>query len=260
MTLFQRTKRLAERIFRRVRTTAPTRSLEEWEASHEPLVRKAVARVEPHLPEGGLFLDIGANVGMFARYMREARPDVRGILFEPVKEYFDICSARFADDAKIEVVHAALGDENARKTIYKAAHNYGANSLVHEIMHDRRPEAFVRPDTVIEEETIQLRRVADWLEERGIAHVDVVKSDTEGYDYAVLDGLRPWIETTGCFPVVLAEVLKEDYHPLVERQRAALEAFFALGYGRVEVDAELDWMVGDVLLLPAPGSSEAASA
>lgn len=260
MTFLQRTKWLAEKIFRRVRTSAPTRTIEEWEASHEPLVRKAVARVEPHLPEGGLFLDIGANVGMFAKFMREARPDVRGILFEPVESYYRICSERFANDDRIEVVHAALGDENAERTIYKAAHNYGANSLVHEIMHDRRPEAFVRPDTVIEEETITLRRVCDWLAERGLEHVDVIKSDTEGYDYAVLDGLRPWIESTGCHPVVLAEVLKEDYHPLVDRQRAALEAFFALGYGRVEVDAELDWMVGDVLLLPEAARGEARSA
>lgn len=228
----------------------PTLSLEAWEEKHEPLVAAAVERVLPHLPEGGLFLDIGANVGAFSRLLRERRPDVRGILFEPVAKYHAICAERFANDDMIEVVNAALGDENAERTIFKAPHNYGANSLVEEIMYDRRPEAFVRPDTVIEKETITLRRVTDFLNERKITHVDVVKSDTEGYDYAVLDGIRPWIQSTGCQPVLLAEVLQEDFHPLVDKQRAALEAFFEMGYGRVDVDAELDWLVGDVLLVP----------
>ncbi|QDV07151.1 2-O-methyltransferase NoeI [Planctomycetes bacterium Poly30] len=254
--MFHRTRRLAEKVLRRMRSGVPTRSLEEWESKHEPLVVAAVERILPHLPEGGLFLDIGANVGAFSRVLRELRPDARGILFEPVAKYAAICRERFADDDHIEVVNIALGDENGQRTIFKAPHNYGANSLVQEIMHDRRPEAFVRPDTVIEEETITLRRVADFLTERGIEHVDVVKSDTEGYDYAVLDGLRPWIERTGCFPVVLAEVLQEDFHPLVEKQRAALEAMFQLGYGRVDVGEELNWLVGDVLLLPPGGTQQ----
>ena len=248
--MFHRTRRLAERVYRRLRSGAPTISLQEWEKKHEPLVAAAVERILPHLPEGGFFLDIGANVGAFSRLLRERRPDVRGILFEPVAEYHAICAERFADDDKLEVVNIALGDENAERTIFKAPHNYGANSLVEEIMYDRRPEAFVRPDTVIEKETITLRRVEDFLSERGITHIDVVKSDTEGYDYAVLDGIRPWVKRTGCRPVFLAEVLQEDFHPLVHKQRAALEAFFELGYGRVDVDKELSWLVGDVLLLP----------
>lgn len=248
--MFHRTRRLAEKLFRRMRSGVPTLSLEEWESKHEPLVAEAVERILPHLPEGGFFLDIGANVGAFSRLLREKRPDARGILFEPVAKYHAICVERFADDDHIEVVNIALGDENAERTIFKAPHNHGANSLVEEIMHDRRPEAFVRPDTIIEEETITLRRVTDFLDERGIDHVDVIKSDTEGYDYAVLDGLRPWLVRTGCRPTILAEVLQEDFHPLVEKQRAALEAIFQLGYGRVDVGEELNWLVGDVLLLP----------
>ncbi len=257
--MFHRTRRLAEKLIRRMRSGAPALSLEEWESKHEPLVAAAVERILPHLPEGGMFLDIGANVGAFSRLLRERRPDVRGILFEPVGKYEAICRERFADDDHIEVVNIALGDENAERTIYKATHNHGANSLVEEIMYDRRPEAFVRPDTVIEKEAITLRRVCDFLDERGITHVDVIKSDTEGYDYAVLDGLRPWIQSTGCRPVVLAEVLQEEFHPLVDKQRAALEAMFALGYGRVNVDEELNWLVGDVLLVPeGEGPGEAS--
>ncbi|MEM1448167.1 MAG: FkbM family methyltransferase [Planctomycetota bacterium] len=253
--MFQRTRWFAEKVIRRLSSHVPTRSLEEWEKRHEPRVRMAVERILPHLPEGGLFLDIGANVGSFARMVRDERPDVRGILFEPVAEYRAVCEERFADDDHIEVVPVAIGDEDATRTIYKAAHNPGANSLVTEIMFDRSPTSFVRPETVIEEEEITLRNASNWLRERGIEHVDVVKSDTEGYDYAVLDGLRPWIVETGCRPVLNAEVLQEAYHPLVERQRDALKAYVELGYGEVDLAEELDWMVGDVLLVPGQASA-----
>jgi len=247
--MFQKTRWFAEKVLHRLKPHVPTRTLEEWEERHEPRVRASVEMILPHLPEGGVFLDIGANVGAFARLVREARPDVRGILFEPVAKYRKICEERFADDDLIEVAPLALGDENAERTIYMAAHNPGANSLVTEIMFDRRANSSVRPDTVIEEETITLRTGASWLDERGIDHVDVIKSDTEGFDYAVLDGLRPWLVRTGCRPALHVEVLHEDYHPLIERQRAALAAYVELGYGAVDLKHDLDWKVGDVFLV-----------
>ncbi len=43
----------------------------------------------------------------------------------------------------MRIVHAALGDEDRAATIYKAAHNPGANSLMEDIMFDRRPNSMV---------------------------------------------------------------------------------------------------------------------
>lgn len=241
---------LVEKVRRRFATDLPTRSLSEWEERHEETVQEAVDSVLPYLPEDGVFLDVGANIGIFTRLLREARPGARGILFEPVARYAEMCRTRFASDDGIEVVHAAMGDEDAARTIYKAAHNYGANSLITEIMFDRRPNSAVRPDTVIEEEEIQLRHGSRWLLERGIRHLDVIKTDTEGYDFAVLDGLREWIVETGCRPVLHVELLAEDYHPLADRQRSALDAYVPLGYQAVDLERDLSGTVGDVLLIP----------
>lgn len=249
--MFKKALWLAERFRRRMAPDVPTRSLDEWEARHEATVQEAVDRVLPHLPEDGVFLDVGANIGIFTRLLRAARPGATGYLFEPVERYARMCQERFAADDRIEVVHAAMGDEDATRTIYKAAHNYGANSLVTEIMFDRRPNSAVRPDTVIEEEEIRLVHGSRWLEARGIERVDVIKTDTEGYDFAVLDGLRGWIERSGCRPVLHVELLAEDYHPLADRQRATLDAYVPLGYQEVDLARDLEGTVGDVLLIPA---------
>ena len=248
--MFKKALWLAEKVRRRFAPDVPTRSLGEWEARHEETVREAVDSVLPYLPEDGVFLDIGANIGIFTRLLREQRPGATGLLFEPVARYAEMCRERFAGDEGLEVVHAAMGDEDAVRTIYKAAHNYGANSLITEIMFDRRPNSAVRPDTVIEEEEIRLLDGSRWLLERGMEHVDVIKTDTEGYDYAVLDGLRDWLVRTGCRPVLHVELLAEDYHPLAERQRAALDAYVPLGYQAVDLERDLSGTVGDVLLIP----------
>lgn len=226
-----------------------TRSLEAWERWHAPVVAEAVARVLPHLPPGGAFVDIGANVGLFSRALHEARPDARGILFEPVRAYYERCKERFADSPGIRVVHAALGDEDRTATIFKAAHNPGANSLMEDIMFDRRPNAKVAPDTVIEREEVTVHHAGEWLLREGIRHLDLVKSDTEGYDFAVLRGLVPWLERTGCRPAILVELLAEDYHPRRDEQRAALDELARLGYGTPDLGA-LGGAVGDALLLP----------
>ncbi|MEZ6017441.1 MAG: FkbM family methyltransferase [Planctomycetota bacterium] len=226
-----------------------TRSLAEWERWHDPIVRRDVARVLPHLPEDGVFLDIGANVGLFAKHLHEARPRARGILFEPVRAYYERCVERFSGVAELRLVHAALGDEDRTATIYKAAHNPGANSLMEDIMFDRRPNSMVSEDTVIDAEEVTLRHASRWLEAEGIEHVDFVKSDTEGYDFAVLRGLVPWLERTGCRPVILVELLDESYHPRREEQRAALAELERLGYAPADLTA-LGGTVGDALLLP----------
>lgn len=235
-----------------------TRSLAEWERWHEPVVKEAVARVAPHLPAGGTFLDIGANVGLFAKHLLEARPGAKGVLFEPVAAYAARCRERFHANPNVRVVQAALGDEERDATIYKAAHNPGANSLMEDIMFDRRPNAKVSTDTVIEAEPVRLHHASRWLEAQGITHVDLVKSDTEGYDFAVLRGLVPWLERTGCRPAIFVELLREEYHPRSAEQRAALAELVRLGYEEVDLGA-LDATVADALILPRRGPAGARS-
>lgn len=244
-----RTRRLADRILRRIVSVVPTRSVEAWEKRHEKKVKESVERILPHLPEDGVFLDIGCNIGSFTKNLRPHRPRARGFLFEPVKEYADMAAKRFADDDGIEVLPMGLGNETAKKTIYKPAHNYGGNSIVEEIMLDRGPKAVLRDDAVIHEETVQITDAREWIEASGLEHIDVIKSDTEGYDWAVLESLHGWVVASGQRPTIFVEVFTAKWHPFADRQQAALDAFFALGYGYVELESVISGICGDILLV-----------
>ncbi|MCA9001221.1 MAG: FkbM family methyltransferase [Planctomycetes bacterium] len=225
--------------------------LDQWAEKHRGVVDDTLAQVLASIPESGLILDVGANVGLFTEQLRKLRPGCEYLLFEPVAKYFEMCEGRFRGVSGVEVLHLALSDTNETRSIFKAGHNPGGNSVLTEIMFDRRENSEVTERTVVEEETIQCRRFDDLARERGIDSVAFVKIDTEGFDYAVLTGLLPFLECTGQRPPILTELMSEDYHPMWREQRAIVERFVELGYGPVDFTGLPK--IGDVLLLPTPG-------
>ena len=228
-------------------------SLEEWIERHREVVQQDVERILPYLPEDGAFLDVGANVGLFTEAVLARRPRAKAILFEPVQRYYDHCLERLGDRPNVQIHRLALSDTDEERTIYKAKHNYGGNSVVSELMFDRRENAEVRPDTVIEEETIQCRRFDSFSLEHGIHQVDFIKTDTEGFDYAVLRGLVPFLERTEKLPVIFSELLKESFHPHGDQQRDVVNQVVALGYQPIDL-SRMEHKVEDFLFLPLDGT------
>lgn len=226
----------------------PTDSLEQWVERHRRLVQEDVQRLLPYVPERGTIVDIGANVGLFTECLLAERPGARALLFEPVRRYHEHCLERFAGRDEVEIFRLGVGNEAGPITIYKAAHNYGANSVMEDIMFDRRENSEVRENTVIEAEEIEMVVFSEFARERGIGDVDLVKTDTEGFDFAVLEGMLPWLRERGRLPVILSELLAKDYHPRWDRQEAVVREIVALGYHPVDLQ-EMS-KVEDVLFVP----------
>jgi len=220
---------------------APT--LEEWESRLERVVSETVAQSLRWIPEhGGSFVDVGANVGIYAERVLRDRPDARAWLFEPVRAHYERCRDRFRGNPNVVVEHLALGDASGPTTIWKPKHNPGGNVIDEEIVERRRGFMDFRP------EAIECRVFADYAREHGIDRVDFVKSDTEGYDYRVLRGMLPFLGPCEPRPVILAELLREDIHPDFAGQLDVLERMYALGYHRVDLDFKED--VQDFLFVP----------
>ncbi len=228
---------------------APRRpDLNEWAERHRSIVDDTLIQIIDRIPETGLVLDVGANVGLFTQQLRKSRPGCQFLLFEPVQRYFSLCQERFHGVEEVEILNIALSNENEQRSIFKAAHNPGGNSVLPEIMFDRRANSEVTERTVVEEEKIECRRFDDLAKERGIDSIAFVKIDTEGFDFAVLQGLIGFLERTGQRPVILTELMSEDYHPFWREQREIIGRYVELGYGSVDFDRLAK--IGDVLLLP----------
>jgi len=222
--------------------------LAAWEEKHRAQIRRDLEAVWPYLPEELRFVDVGANVGLFSEALLAGRPRARGWLFEPVAEMHSRCAARFGGDERIALQNFALSDEAGEATIYKARYNPGGNSLVHELMYDKREVSEVTENPGHVEERIRLEVFDDWAAREGIGPVHFIKTDTEGYDHRVLRGMLGFIATCEPRPVILSEFMNEEYHPFWEDQKAVIEALYELGYQ--ELDFASMEKVGDHLLLP----------
>lgn len=216
-----------------------------WEARIRRIVATEVDRVIPYFPEDGVIVDVGANIGLFTATLLERRPKAKAICFEPVESFCERCRERFAGNPNVRVEHLALGNKNERATIYKPTHNPGGNSLVR-----IQVEKYTSKNRVSwEREEVSVRVFDDWARDAGIQRVDLVKTDTEGHDYAVLQGVLPFLERTGQRPVILSELLAKSLHHAWDEQNAVVERLYALGYGHVDLEHMRE--IEDILFLPS---------
>lgn len=125
-----------------------------------------------YTPKGGVFVDIGAHVGTFAVVMAGHAGTVVAVEPHP------ICSSRLAFNAaasgfeNIQIFAGAAGDIDGEVLIETDAVNLGASHVVSESSVMTISAAAWRLETI--------------LSQAGLAYVDTLKIDVEGYEDRVL--------------------------------------------------------------------------
>ncbi len=131
-------------------------------------------------------LDVGANVGQFAKHARRMGYRGRIVSFEPVPDLVEVLEAKAADDPDWHVVPCALGDQDGTAEINWSP---GTLSSLLPASDFGRQWNDVLDDTTTRE--IRIRRLADvW--DQAVAGLDAprpfLKMDTQGYDVETFRG------------------------------------------------------------------------
>jgi FkbM family methyltransferase len=125
-----------------------------------------------------VLMDIGANKGEWsdAAITSLKRHGKRGAIhaFEPTESTFQYMSNRFAGEESVTLHHLALSNRSGEADIYVIDSLCGRNSL-----HGAEGTHVER---------VRVQSVDGFLEESGLRHIAMVKSDTEGHDLSVLEG------------------------------------------------------------------------
>jgi FkbM family methyltransferase len=131
-----------------------------------------------HTPKGGVFVDVGANVGTYAMVLaRHVGGNGKVIAIEP----HPITHARLAFNraasgfAQVLLVAAAAGPADGELMIETDGDNLGASHIV---SGERAGNAIAVP-------SLRLQRI---LGDAGVDHVDALKIDVEGFEDRVLTG------------------------------------------------------------------------
>ncbi len=204
------------------------------------------------LPKGGVFVDVGANVGYLtatALGLVGRRGQVHA--FEPVPEYCQklrrIAAAN--PEYNLTVNQCALGEAPGTASIDVAqTGNIGWNTIVPRLMDPETPHYAV---------DVRIRRLDAYIEEEGVRCVDLIKIDTEGYEFPILRGLTRYLDAVDRKPSIICEVSPAAYQHLGYDLTALARFLGDHGYAARLLDGanhtvEVERLAGqrNILLLP----------
>lgn len=171
------------------------------------------------LPDGGLFLDIGANVGVYSAALWKLRGGMRGTAFEPVpstrtllQQTFELNGVPFAIEA------AAISDKS--DVLRLTAYAHGLNNFWIKEGDTRHP--------FLEVPTVPLDL---WCGDDPSRIPGALKIDVEGHELAVLKGGRKVLRTHR--PALVMECHAASWDELGVSRREMAEEIRAIGYKRV---------------------------
>ena len=131
-----------------------------------------------NIPRKRVMIDIGANIGIFARPSAERFEHV--ICFEPVLKNFEVLQKNLENYNNVELHNLGLGDKDQTVTFELQTLKCG---------HTKQVEEFI-PNPEFEKHTGELTT----LDRFDFQSVDWIKIDVEGFENAVLEGSRDTIQ------------------------------------------------------------------
>ena len=144
------------------------------------------------IPEKHVVFDVGACHGWFTKCWLNYNPQVEAHCFEPTTLVFrDILNPALSDDNRVELVNAAVGSEKGSMELHTAEF-HKANSFL-KLSEDW---AWSADDSIAfsDQETVDVITLADYIEQKDICAVKVIKIDVQGFEIEVLKGLDRYLD------------------------------------------------------------------
>jgi FkbM family methyltransferase len=131
--------------------------------------------------ESSVIFDVGANVGQSATRFARLFPKASIFSFEPSRSVFPVLVGNTRALPNITHVNVALGAEKSAQKLLLNEQGSRMNSL-------RRRSARAEANGSSGEEDVDVISLDSYVEGVGVKAIDLLKTDTEGYDLEVLKG------------------------------------------------------------------------
>ena len=148
-------------------------------------------------------LDVGANVGQYARMVRGAGFDGDILSFEPLSDAYRRLTRRSKGDPRWQAFNTAVGAEPGRSTIHISANSFSSSLLAMTKAHlDAAPGS-----EFIGSEDVDVTTVASLVETHGLDPARLfIKVDTQGFEKSVMAGAGSVIDTVAAVQLELSFV------------------------------------------------------
>ncbi len=159
-----------------------------------------------YVKKGSCFIDAGANIGYISAIgagLVGKHGQVHS--FEPIPIYFEKLDElrRFNKDYNIYVNKFALGDNLGKKNININKNLIGANSMVFGLLNSNLIKDSIE---------IEVKRLDDYIFNKNIQNISLIKIDVEGYEFLLLKGLIKFFENNKySLPPLIVEITPAAY-------------------------------------------------
>ena len=172
-------------------------------------------------------IDVGANLGQYARMLRELGYEGYIVSFEPVPELSEQLKTLSKADSKWLIYECGLGSTNEMKPFHRTRWSSLSSFLT---LNDYAREQFGTAQEVISTETTEIRRLDSILKTIELPITEpryFLKLDTQGYDLEVFAGLGDEIKK---FWGLQAEVYAVPFYEKMPLMGEALRVYESSGF------------------------------
>jgi len=150
--------------------------------------------MRPLLRPGQTIIDVGANVGYTTRFFaRMAGPTGKVHAFEPNPLIFPLLKQNVASLEQVSVYNLGLSSANGEFPLFIAGSNHAVACFA-----EKYPASHLvyREGETMRSVDAKVVMGDQFLKQKGIDHVDVIKIDVEGWELNVLSGLAETISAS----------------------------------------------------------------
>ncbi|AFY81364.1 FkbM family methyltransferase [Oscillatoria acuminata] len=133
-----------------------------------------------------IIFDIGANIGQTSIKLAKKFPNSEIHCFEPVQKTFEELEANVKPYKNIHPYCLGFGKKKEKKEIYIYSKSVLASCIPKSPVISSRKSCAVA--------TLELETIDDYCHKHQISSIDLLKVDTEGFDFEVIQGAQELIE------------------------------------------------------------------
>lgn len=138
------------------------------------------------LPAGAVVFDVGAHIGLFAETALAYQPLATLHVFEPIPEAFERLTTRLSGFGNVYFNNVALGGSTAQRELLVRRYDQCTSFLE---LGSRLSKGVYGLDLAVDRKiTTRMIRLTDYVRDGGIAAIDLLKLDVQGYELEVLRG------------------------------------------------------------------------
>ena len=173
----------------------------DLEEGFENYEKESKLELLEHIPQEGVFYDIGPNIGLFSYFFALKRPKAKFFCFEPEPVVFNCLKKSFShlDAPKVKIFNSAVGTVEESRKLFKSDINDGGHTLVKELIGDEE-----RAD----QRVVEVINLDQRFQKGELPAPDAIKIDVEGFELEVLKGISTMVRTAK--PSMLIECSNSD--------------------------------------------------